>query len=102
MHQGLLLIQPKQRRKSRLVKPNDDFDIDDRHRCRRHSEAHEVLHCHRVLDHVAPLECNAVPGEELLDPAAEDSAGLIEDDDGPRHGDSLLIALNRPRPIRPP
>lgn len=55
-----------------------------------------------VLRHISSLKNNAIRGEELLDLAAEHSAGLIEDDNGCCHVKSLSIAANRPRSVRWP
>ena len=75
----LLVSQPEQRRQPLPVEAHDDLTVDDRDGCARDAEALQFCHRGRVVRHISSLKRNAMLGEELLHPAAEDSARLVKD-----------------------
>ena len=88
----LVVSQMQQRGQSFLVKADHDLTIDERDGRRRHGKPHQVLHGLGIVRHVPSLKLNPVPGEELLDPFAEHSTRLVEDDDRFRHGETPRYA----------
>jgi hypothetical protein len=87
---SLLTLHSQQRHEPLLVEPDDDLTIDYRHGRRCDTQPHQIIHGGRILRHIPGLKRDAVLGEELLHPSAEDSAGLVEDDHRFCHGDSSL------------
>ena len=86
------LGQAEQRREPLPIEPDHDLAVDDRDRRRRDTQALEFRHCRRILRDVSRLERNPVLGEELLDPATEDSTRLVEDGDRLGHRTCLRFA----------
>jgi hypothetical protein len=80
--------------------PTTDLAVDDRDRRTRDAQTLEFGHRGQVLGNVSGLERNALLGEELLDPAAEDSAGLVEYRHRLGHRAGLLCAQIHSGPIR--
>ena len=83
------LGQAQQRRQPLAVEPDDDLAVDDSDRGTRDIQALELRHRGRIVGDISRLERNPVLGEELLDPATEDSARLIENRDQPGHRTNL-------------
>ena len=81
-----LLVQAQQRREPLLVEADDGLTINYRDRRRCETQPHQVIQGGRILPHISGLKRDAVSGEELLHPLAENSAGLAKDDHGLCHG----------------
>lgn len=94
------ILQAEKRGEPFPVEPDHDLAINDRHRRGGEAQALELFHRGRILGDIFRLERNAVLGEELLDPATEDSAGLIEHRDRPGHRIYLLCGQIQDGPIR--
>ncbi len=85
----LFALQSQQPHEPLLVKPDDDLTIDHSHRCCRDTQPHQIIHGGWILRHIPGLKHDAVLGEELLHPFAEDSTRLVEDRHRPGHSTPL-------------